>query len=41
LKELEKDENCLKEISNTNSKGQIRKINKTSGANIIKYLLKK
>jgi ERCC4-type nuclease len=41
LKELEKDEDCLKDISNTNSKGQIRKINKTCSANIIKYLLKK
>jgi crossover junction endonuclease MUS81 len=41
LKELEKDENCLKDISNTNVKGQTRKINKTCGVNIIKYLLKK
>jgi len=41
LKELEKDENCLKNISNTNVKGQTRKINKTCAANIIKYLLKK
>lgn len=41
LKELEKDENCLKDISNTNVKGQTRKINKTCAANIIKYLLKK
>lgn len=41
LKELEKDENCLKDISNTNVKGQTRKINKTCSVNIIKYLLKK
>ena len=41
LKELEKDENCLKDISSTNVKGQTRKINKTCGVNIIKYLLKK
>jgi len=41
LKELEKDENCLKDISNTNVKGQTRKINKTCAVNIIKYLLKK
>ena len=41
LKELEKDEKCLKDISNTNVKGQTRKINKTCAVNIIKYLLKK
>jgi ERCC4-type nuclease len=41
LKELEKDDNCLKDISNTNVKGQTRKINKSCAANIIKYLLKK
>lgn len=40
LKELEKDVNCLKDISYTNTKGQVRKINKTCGENIAKYLLK-
>jgi hypothetical protein len=41
IKELEKNENCLKDLSSTNSKGQTRKINKTSIANIVKFLLKK
>lgn len=38
---LEKDENCLKDITYTTTKNQVRKINKSIGANIIKYLLKK
>jgi ERCC4-type nuclease len=41
IKELETNNDCLKDISSTNSKGQIRKINKTSLANIVKFLLKK
>jgi ERCC4-type nuclease len=41
IKELEKDDNCLKNICSTNTKGQVRKINKTSIANIVKFLLKK
>lgn len=41
IKELEANNDCLKNISSTNSKGQIRKINKTSLANIVKFLLKK
>jgi ERCC4-type nuclease len=41
IKDLETDANCLKNISYTNSKGQIRKINKTCIVNIVKYLLKK
>lgn len=41
IKELEANNDCLKDISSTNSKGQIRKINKTSLANIVKFLLKK
>jgi ERCC4-type nuclease len=41
IKELELNENCLKDLSSTNSKGQTRKINKTSIANIVKFLLKK
>ena len=38
---LQNDENCLKDISYTNSKDQVRKISKTSIQNIIKFLLKK
>ena len=41
IKELESNNDCLKDITSTNSKGQIRKINKTSLANIVKFLLKK
>lgn len=41
LKEVENNENSLKDITYTNSKGQARKINKTCTANIVKYLLKK
>ena len=41
IKELESNPDCLKNISCTNSKGQSRKINKTSIANIVKFLLKK
>jgi ERCC4-type nuclease len=41
IKELENDQDCLKNISGTNAKGQTRKINKTSIANIVKFLLKK
>ena len=41
IKELELNENCLKDLSSTNLKGQTRKINKTSIANIVKFLLKK
>ena len=41
IKELETNNDCLKDISSTNSKGQVRKINKTSVANIVKFLLKK
>jgi ERCC4-type nuclease len=40
IKELEANSDCLKDISSTNAKGQTRKINKTSLANISKYLLK-
>jgi len=38
IKEIQTNNDCLKDISYTNSKGQIRKINKSSLANIIKYL---
>lgn len=41
IKELEINNDCLKDISSTNAKGQLRKINKTSLANIVKFLLKK
>jgi hypothetical protein len=41
IKELENNNDCLKDITSTNSKGQIRRINKTSIANIVKFLLKK
>lgn len=41
IKELEINEDCLKNISCINSKGQARKINKTSISNIVKFLLKK
>jgi ERCC4-type nuclease len=41
IKELETNNECLKNINYTNAKGQIRKINKTSIVNIVKFLLKK
>ena len=41
IKELENNNDCLKNITSTNAKGQTRRINKTSIANIVKFLLKK
>lgn len=41
IKELEGSEQCLKDLSYTNTKGQVRKISKTCIANIVKFLLKK
>ena len=41
INEIHQNDNCLKDISYQNSKGQSRKINKTSLANIVKFLLKK
>jgi len=41
IKELENNNDCLKDITSTNVKGQTRKINKSSIANIVKFLLKK
>ncbi len=41
IKAIESDNDCLKDITSTNSKGQTRKINKTSISNIVKFLLKK
>jgi ERCC4-type nuclease len=41
IQEVEQNNECLKDISYVNTKGQTRKINKTSIVNIVKYLLKK
>jgi ERCC4-type nuclease len=41
IKELELNADSMKDLSYTNTKGQVRKINKTSIANIVKFLLKK
>jgi ERCC4-type nuclease len=41
IKELELNVDSMKDLSYTNAKGQVRKINKTSIANIVKFLLKK
>lgn len=41
IQEIQQNDNCLKDISYQNAKGQTRKINKTSLANIVKFLLKK
>ena len=41
IKELELNNDSMKDLSYTNSKGQVRKINKTCIANIVKFLLKK
>lgn len=41
IKELELNNESMKDLSYTNAKGQVRKINKTSIANIVKFLLKK
>ena len=41
IQEIQQNETCLKDISYQNTKGQTRKINKTSLANIVKFLLKK
>ena len=41
IKELELNNDCMKDLSYINSKGQTRKINKTCIANIVKFLLKK
>ena len=40
IKELQSDNECMKDLSYTNAKGQVRKINKTCIANIVKFLLK-
>jgi ERCC4-type nuclease len=41
MKELELNNESMKDLSYTNSKGQIRKISKTCIENIVKFLLKK
>lgn len=41
IKEVEQNEYCLQNISYSSSKGQTRKIAKTSVTNIVKFLLKK
>lgn len=41
IKEIEANNDSMKDLSYTNTKGQVRKINKTCIANIVKYLLKK
>jgi len=41
IKELEANNESMKDLSYTNTKGQVRKINKTCIANIVKFLLKK
>ena len=41
IKELEMNNESMKDLSYTNTKGQVRKINKTCIANIVKFLLKK
>jgi ERCC4-type nuclease len=41
IKEIENNNDCLKDITSTNAKGQTRKINKSSISNIVKFLLKK
>ena len=41
IKELELNNESMKDLSYTNTKGQLRKINKTCIANIVKFLLKK
>ena len=40
IKELEINNKCLTDLAYTNAKGQVRKISKTSLANIVKFLLR-
>jgi len=41
IKEIETNNDCMKDLSYTNTKGQVRKISKTCIANIVKFLIKK
>lgn len=40
ISQIQENENCLKDISYTNAKNQVRKVNKTCLVNIVKFLLK-
>lgn len=41
ISQLQENENCIKDISYTNSKNQVRKVNKTCLVNLVKFLLNK
>ena len=41
ISQLQENENCLKDISYTSSKNQVRKVSKTCLVNIVKFLLNK
>jgi ERCC4-type nuclease len=41
MSQIQENENCLKDISYTNSKNQVRKVNKTCLVNIIEFLVNK
>jgi ERCC4-type nuclease len=41
ISQIQENENCLKDISYTNSKNQVRKVNKTCLLNIMKFLVNK
>jgi ERCC4-type nuclease len=41
ISQIQENENCLKDISYTNSKNQVRKINKTCLVNLVKFLINK
>jgi ERCC4-type nuclease len=41
ISQIQENENCLKDISYTNSKNQVRKVNKTCLVNLVKFLLNK
>lgn len=41
ISQIQENESCLKDISYTNSKNQVRKINKTCLVNLVKFLLNK
>jgi ERCC4-type nuclease len=41
ITQIQENENCLKDISYTNSKNQVRKVNKTCLVNLVKFLVNK
>ena len=41
ITQIQENENCLKDISYTNSKNQVRKLNKTCLVNLVKFLVNK